>query len=48
MFDWIFHHRDLFSKNYVAIGRTYQEAKKLQDEHNHFTMGSNVRIDPLG
>ena len=43
MFDWIYHNRDLFTNNYVAIGHAHQEAKKLQDEHNHFTMGSNVR-----
>ncbi|XP_059088154.1 triple functional domain protein-like isoform X1 [Tigriopus californicus] len=41
MFDWIFHHRSQFLNNYVSIGRSYQEAKKLQDDHNHFTMGSN-------
>ncbi len=41
MFDWIFHNRELFSKNYVSIGRTFAEAKQLQEEHNHFTMGSN-------
>ena len=44
MFDWIFHNRELFSKNYVSIGCNFVEAKQLQDEHNNFTMGSNVGI----
>ena len=43
MFDWIYHNRSIFQNNYVAIGHSFTEAKKLQDEHNHFTMGSNVR-----
>ena len=42
MFDWIFHNRELFVKNYVSIGCNFLEAKQLQDEHNNFTMGSNV------
>ena len=41
MFDWIYHNREAFGTNYVAIGHSFQESKKLQDEHNHFTMGSN-------
>ncbi|UYV76149.1 TRIO [Cordylochernes scorpioides] len=40
MFDWIYHHRDEFLVNYVEIGRSYQEAKDLQEEHNHFTRAS--------
>ena len=47
MFDWIFHNRELFSKNYVTIGSNFIEAKQLQDEHNHFTMGSNVKRNKL-
>lgn len=42
MFDWILHNRQVFSGSYVAIGHSFQEAKKLQEEHNQFTMGSNV------
>lgn len=44
MFDWIYHNRDLFLVSYVDIGLTYQEAKDLQEEHNHFTMSSMVRV----
>lgn len=44
MFDWIFHHRDVFTTNYVAIGRTHPDSKKLQEDHNTFTMGSNVML----
>lgn len=42
MFDWICHNRDVFLMNYVEIGRSYNLAKKLQDEHNEFTMISMV------
>ncbi|XP_042899532.1 kalirin isoform X2 [Parasteatoda tepidariorum] len=46
MFDWIYHNRDLFLVSYVDIGQTYQEAKDLQEEHNHFTMSSmNVYVN---
>ncbi|KAG8197116.1 hypothetical protein JTE90_004375 [Oedothorax gibbosus] len=46
MFDWIYHNRDLFLVSYVDIGLTYQEAKDLQEEHNHFTMSSmNVYVN---
>ena len=41
MFDWIYSNREAFSSTYVSIGHSYAESKKLQDEHNHFTMGSN-------
>lgn len=44
MFDWICHNRDVFLMNYVEIGHSYQLAKELQDEHNHFTMSSMVSI----
>ncbi|XP_046675322.1 triple functional domain protein isoform X5 [Homalodisca vitripennis] len=40
MFDWICHNRDVFLMNYVEIGHSYQLAKELQEEHNHFTMSS--------
>ncbi|XP_046401247.1 triple functional domain protein [Ischnura elegans] len=40
MFDWIYHNRDVFLLNYVEIGHSYQLAKELQDEHNHFSMSS--------
>ena len=43
MFDWIIHNRGVFNSSYVAIGHSYQEAKKLQDDHNTFTMTTNVR-----
>ena len=42
MFDWIYHNRDVFLSNYVEIGHSYPTSKKLQDDHNHFTMGSNT------
>lgn len=42
MFDWICHNRDVFLMNYVEIGHSYQLAKELQEEHNHFTMSSMV------
>jgi len=42
MFDWICHNRDVFLMNYVEIGHSYQVAKELQEEHNHFTMSSRV------
>ncbi|XP_067120464.1 LOW QUALITY PROTEIN: triple functional domain protein-like [Centruroides vittatus] len=46
MFDWIYHNRDLFLINYVEIGHSFQEAKDLQEEHNHFTMASmNVYVN---
>ncbi|XP_054274180.1 triple functional domain protein-like isoform X3 [Macrosteles quadrilineatus] len=46
MFDWICHNRDVFLMNYVEIGHSYQLAKELQEEHNHFTMSSmNVYVN---
>ncbi|XP_066250215.1 triple functional domain protein isoform X1 [Euwallacea similis] len=46
MFDWICHNRDVFLLNYVEIGHTYQLAKQLQEEHQHFTMSSmNVYVN---
>ncbi|PNF33717.1 hypothetical protein B7P43_G11430 [Cryptotermes secundus] len=46
MFDWICHNRDVFLMNYVEIGHSYQVAKELQEEHNHFTMSSrNVYVN---
>ncbi|KAK6627030.1 hypothetical protein RUM43_003138 [Polyplax serrata] len=46
MFEWICHNRDVFLMNYVEIGHSYQPAKELQDEHNHFTMSSmNVYVN---
>ncbi|XP_023330642.1 triple functional domain protein isoform X4 [Eurytemora carolleeae] len=41
MFDWIFSNRDVFLGNYVEIGRNYQDAKTIQEEHNQFTAASN-------
>ena len=41
MFDWIYHNRDVFLSNYVDIGHSYPIAKKLQEDHNHFTLASN-------
>ncbi|KAF7988703.1 hypothetical protein HCN44_001276 [Aphidius gifuensis] len=46
MFDWICHNRQVFLANYVEIGRSYQLAKNLQEEHKHFTMSSmNVYVN---
>lgn len=46
MFEWICHNRDVFLHNYVEIGHTYQLAKQLQEEHQHFTMSSmNVYVN---
>uniref|UniRef100_A0A0K8SZ08 CRAL-TRIO domain-containing protein n=2 Tax=Lygus hesperus TaxID=30085 RepID=A0A0K8SZ08_LYGHE len=46
MFDWICHNRDVFLMNYVEIGRSYNLAKELQDEHNDFTISSmNVYVN---
>ncbi|XP_073973142.1 trio Rho guanine nucleotide exchange factor isoform X3 [Rhodnius prolixus] len=46
MFDWICHNRDVFLMNYVEIGHSYNLAKELQEEHNHFTMSSmNVYVN---
>ena len=42
MFDWIYHNRDVFLTNYVEIGQSFSTSKKLQDDHNHFTMSSNT------
>lgn len=44
MFDWICHNRDVFLMSYVEIGHSYQLAKDIQEEHNHFTMSSMVYI----
>ncbi|XP_012230227.2 kalirin isoform X2 [Linepithema humile] len=46
MFDWICHNREAFLASYVEIGRSYQLAKNLQEEHKHFTMSSmNVYVN---
>ncbi|CAL7943982.1 unnamed protein product [Xylocopa violacea] len=46
MFDWICHNREGFLANYVEIGRSYQLAKNLQEDHKHFTMSSmNVYVN---
>lgn len=46
MFDWICHNRDVFLLKYVEIGHTFQLAKQLQEEHQHFTMSSmNVYVN---
>ncbi|XP_046409767.1 kalirin isoform X2 [Neodiprion fabricii] len=46
MFDWICHNREEFLKNYVEIGRSYQAAKTLQENHKHDTMSSmNVYVN---
>ena len=44
MFDWIYSNREVFLSNYVEIGRNHTAAKKLQEEHNQFTIASNVSI----
>ena len=44
MFDWIFHNRDAFMASYVDIGHSFATSKKLQDDHNHFTLSSNVKM----
>ena len=48
MFDWIYHNRDVFLSNYVDIGHSFSIAKKLQEDHNHFTLGSNVSKMKIG
>lgn len=40
MFDWILTNRDEFQKGYVDIGHDYSVAKRLQDEHQKFTLTS--------
>lgn len=46
MFDWILHNRDKFQKNYVEIGCNYSLAKKLQEDHQNFTISSmNVGVN---
>ncbi|XP_058807994.1 kalirin-like, partial [Phymastichus coffea] len=40
MFEWICHNRENFLANYVEIGRSYQLAKGLQEDHKHFAMNS--------
>lgn len=46
MLDWIYHNKDLFLMNYVEIGHSTQDAKVLQEEHDHFTMASmNVYVN---
>lgn len=45
MFDWICHNRDVFLMSYVEIGHSYQLAKDIQEEHNHFTMSSMVQFN---
>jgi hypothetical protein len=42
MFDWIYSNREAFLANYVEIGRNHLEAKTLQEDHNQFTIASNV------
>ena len=44
MFDWIYSNREVFLSNYVEIGRNHTAAKKLQEEHNQFTIASNVSM----
>ena len=44
MFDWIYSNREAFLSNYVEIGRNHTAAKKLQEEHNQFTIALNVSI----
>ena len=45
MFDWIYSNREVFLSNYVEIGRNHAAATKLQEEHNQFTIASNVSTD---
>ena len=47
MFDWIYSNREVFLSNYVEIGRNHTAAKKLQEEHNQFTIASNVSINQI-
>ena len=42
MFDWIYSNREVFLSTYVDIGRNHAAAAKLQEEHNQFTVASNV------
>ncbi|CAG9857602.1 unnamed protein product [Phyllotreta striolata] len=46
MFEWIRHNKDVFLLNYVEIGRAYQMAKQLQEDHQRFKCGStNVYVN---
>ncbi|MPC23919.1 Kalirin [Portunus trituberculatus] len=38
MFDWVYHNREEFLVNYVAIGHSYQVSKSLQEAHSQFTV----------
>ncbi|XP_014237093.1 kalirin isoform X2 [Trichogramma pretiosum] len=40
MFEWICRNRENFLSNYVEIGRSYQLAKGLQEDHKHFAVNS--------
>lgn len=48
MLDWICRNREVFLSNYVEIGHSYQLAQQLQEEHNHFTANSMVRLQEIG
>ncbi|CAB4064111.1 unnamed protein product [Lepeophtheirus salmonis] len=41
MFDWIHHNREAFLSNYVEIGHSYSLAKKIQNDHDQFTIAAN-------
>ncbi|XP_049267793.1 triple functional domain protein isoform X2 [Rhipicephalus sanguineus] len=46
MLEWIYHNKERFLMNYVEIGHSIQDAKVLQEEHDHFTMASmNVYVN---
>jgi hypothetical protein len=44
MLDWICRNREVFLSNYVEIGHSYVLAQQLQEEHNHFTANSMVKL----
>ncbi|XP_040567429.1 triple functional domain protein isoform X3 [Lepeophtheirus salmonis] len=49
MFDWIHHNREAFLSNYVEIGHSYSLAKKIQNDHDQFTIAANnVFVDVSG
>jgi len=46
MLDWIKKNRDLLMIHCLQIGRNSNEVKALQEEHNHFGVGSmNVYVN---
>ncbi|CAG0918915.1 unnamed protein product [Notodromas monacha] len=46
MIEWILSNRKMFLANYTEIGRSHEEAKQLEEEHNQFTLScTNVYVN---